>query len=178
MDPTPSVPVLELFSLSGQNALITGASRGIYLLRAFIQTTADTLTGIGAACALALAQAGANLCLVLRPPADKPSSSSTPDIVSSISAACPNVRIEVVHADLSDITSVKAVFPQALEKMHREIDIFVNCAGIQRRAPAEIFSEDDWDEVRQSPFFQRSLFPFLGSLRAFHLSPSTTFLPL
>ncbi|KAF8879653.1 hypothetical protein CPB84DRAFT_288953 [Gymnopilus junonius] len=130
MDPTPSVPVLDLFSLKGQNALITGASRGI-----------------GAACALALAQAGANLCLVLRPPADSSSSSSTPDIINTISAACPNIRTEVVHVDLSDIPSVKAAFPQALEKMNGEIDIFVNCAGIQRRAPAEVFSEEYWDEV-------------------------------
>lgn len=122
------------------------ASRSIFCFP-YYSTHTNLLTGIGAACALALAQAGANLCLVLRPPADSSSSSSTPDIITTISAACPNIRIEVVRADLSDIPSVKSVFSKALEKMHGEIDIFVNCAGIQRRAPAEIFSEEDWDEV-------------------------------
>lgn len=30
MDPTPAVPAPSLFSLVGQNVLITGATRGVY----------------------------------------------------------------------------------------------------------------------------------------------------
>ena len=30
MDPTPTIPALNLFNLNGQNALITGASRGTF----------------------------------------------------------------------------------------------------------------------------------------------------
>lgn len=56
--------------------------------------------------------------------------------------------IELVHADLDDFDQVRGVFEKALQVMPRnEIDILVNCAGIQRRAPAVDFPEHDWDEV-------------------------------
>lgn len=31
--------------------------------------------------------------------------------------------------------------------MGETIDILLNCGGIQRRTPAENFSDEDWDEV-------------------------------
>ncbi|KAF9009970.1 NAD(P)-binding protein [Cyathus striatus] len=100
MDPTPSIPSLDLFSLTGQNVLITGATRGI-----------------GAACALALAQAGANI-------------------------------FQIVHCNLEDLESVKTLFPKALDVLpNKQVHILVNCAGIQRRAPAVEFKEQDWDDV-------------------------------
>ena len=122
------MPVLDLFSLAGNNALVTGASRGI-----------------GNACALALAQAGANLCLVLRPASD----ANEPPCVAALRAQLPSTTtIAVVYADLSDPAQVKAVFPQALARMPGgTIDVLVNCAGIQRRAPAVDFPESDWDDV-------------------------------
>ena len=114
-------------------------------------------TGIGAACALALAQAGANLCLIFRP---LPNSTSTlaDYTVSSITALCPNVRVEVVHCDLGNTEDVKTVFPRALDLMGGEIDVFVNCAGIQRRDQAVKFSETDWDDVSLFFSFGSSLF--------------------
>ena len=33
MDPTPTVPAPQLFSLAGQNVLITGATRGMFILQ-------------------------------------------------------------------------------------------------------------------------------------------------
>lgn len=117
------MPVLDLFSLAAHNALVTGASRGI-----------------GNACALALAQAGAHLCLVLRPAPDEP------PCVAALRAQLPATTITVVYADLSDPVQVKAVFPQALALMGT-IDVLVHCAGIQRRAPAVDFPESDWDDV-------------------------------
>ncbi|GJE85258.1 hypothetical protein PsYK624_013370 [Phanerochaete sordida] len=122
MEQTPAAPALQLFSLAGQNVLITGASRGI-----------------GQACALALAEAGADICLVQRPAS---TNTATADAIRALGR-----RVEIVECDLADLESVKGVFAQALEKMG-EIHVLVNCGGIQRRAPAVEFSEADWDEVR------------------------------
>ncbi|KAJ3903981.1 hypothetical protein F5879DRAFT_957107 [Lentinula edodes] len=160
---------MDLFSLKGKTALVTGASRGI-----------------GRACAIALAQAGANVCLVLRPPSDSsqdpkffsadlkdeedPYSLSipTPALLSAISTTstgpAKGIHVSVIYADISDTTSpadagsgVKSVFPRALKAVPGEqIDILVNCAGIQRRAPSVEFPESFWDDVLntnlKSPF--------------------------
>ncbi|KAF8331283.1 uncharacterized protein EI90DRAFT_3057379 [Cantharellus anzutake] len=50
---------------------------------------------------------------------------------------------------MSDLDSVQTLFDRTLEKpeVKGEIHILVNCAGIQRRAPAVEFSEKDWDDV-------------------------------
>ncbi|KAL0069218.1 hypothetical protein AAF712_003581 [Marasmius tenuissimus] len=120
---------LNLFSLKGKNALVTGGSRGI-----------------GRAAAIALAEAGANICLVLRPSStDGACSDSTEQVIREKTG----VRVAVVRCDLDDHSDngVKSVVPRALELMDGEIHILVNCAGIQRRTPAVNFSEKDWDDV-------------------------------
>jgi len=68
------------------------------------------------------------------------------------------VRVEVVHCDLGNTEDVKTVFPRALDLMGGEIDVFVNCAGIQRRDQAVKFSETDWDDVSPFSSFGSSLF--------------------
>ena len=115
---TPDVPSPQLFSLKNTNVLITGASRGI-----------------GLACAIALAQAGARLCFVTR--------NDDPAAVESIVPGSKHVS-----CDLTDLDAVKLVFDRALEKMDGHIHVLVNCAGIQRRAPSVDFPEQDWDDVR------------------------------
>ncbi|KAK1224802.1 hypothetical protein PQX77_012286 [Marasmius sp. AFHP31] len=120
---------LNLFSLKGKTALVTGGSRGI-----------------GRAAAIALAEAGANICLVLRPSStDGARSDSTEQVIRQKTG----VKVAVVRCDLDDHSDdgVKSVFPRALELMDGEIHILVNCAGIQRRTPAVNFSEKDWDDV-------------------------------
>ncbi|OCH85833.1 NAD-P-binding protein [Obba rivulosa] len=122
MDPTPPLAAPALFSLERKNVLITGATRGI-----------------GAACALALAEAGARICLVRRPGA--------PEDPTSAILAARGTPPTVVECDLADLEAVRTLFGRALDAMGGEIHILVNCAGIQRRAPAVEFPEKDWDEV-------------------------------
>ncbi|KAG8906295.1 hypothetical protein FRB99_007164 [Tulasnella sp. 403] len=127
-DPTPATPAPNLFSLKEKVALVTGGTRGI-----------------GAACAIALAQAGARICLVQRGLSDTQTRDTIHALVSPASNIC-----EIVLADLADPTAVREVFGTALELMGGDIHILVNCAGIQRRAPAVDFSESDWNDVIQT----------------------------
>ncbi|TFK21615.1 NAD(P)-binding protein [Coprinopsis marcescibilis] len=126
MDPS------HLFSLKAQNVLITGATRGI-----------------GAACAIALAEAGASIVLVQRH-AVEPNYATYNALKALFANDDPaNQRIvEIVHCDLDNLEEVKGVFNRALDVAPgKKIDILVNCAGIQRRAPAVDFGETEWDEV-------------------------------
>ncbi|TFK75771.1 NAD(P)-binding protein [Pluteus cervinus] len=127
MEQSPSpANIFDLFSLKGRNVLITGATRGI-----------------GAACAVALAQAGASVCLVQRPPTENaPANHETLNSIRAVGATA-----EVVYCDLSDLHAVKDLFSRALELMGGEIHVLVNCGGIQRRSPSVDFLENDWDDV-------------------------------
>ncbi len=182
MDPTPNVPTPQLFSLAGQNVLITGATRGMFILLSIQSHTWKACpfsqitdvqglacpfflspTGIGAACAIALAQAGANICLVRRP------NSSNDETANAISATGRTVK--TVECDLADLDAVKDLFPKALEAMGGEIHVLVNCAGIQRRSPAVQFAESDWDDVRV--LLRLPVFParaFSGLFPCFHFA--------
>ncbi|KAK0192654.1 hypothetical protein F5146DRAFT_1040940 [Armillaria mellea] len=112
-----------MFSLQGKTALITGGSRGI-----------------GSACAIELAKAGAHVCLVLRP-----TTMSSPTIDTLKEMDLPYTS---VPCDLDDLPAVRTLFSRALDIVpSHEIHILVNCAGIQRRSPAVSFSEEDWDAV-------------------------------
>ncbi|KAF8636899.1 hypothetical protein AX17_003151 [Amanita inopinata Kibby_2008] len=126
MDLSPTLPANVLFDLTGRVALVTGASRGI-----------------GAACAIALAQAGASLCLVYRSPA----AGTTPNLETLNSIRALGATAEVVYCDLDDLEAVKRLFQNALDVMGGQIHILVNCAGVQRRSPCLDFSEEDWDNV-------------------------------
>ena len=101
-------------------------------------------SGIGAACAIALAEAGANICLVQR----KPAEGATPNLETYNAILALGVQATIVHCDLGDIPAVRPLFQHALDAMGGRIHILVNCAGIQRRSPCVDFSEKDWDDVR------------------------------
>ena len=108
-----------LFDLTGRVALVTGAN-----------------TGIGQGLAIALAEAGADVALVGRTPADE-----TAEKVRALGR-----RAAIVGADLSTIAPVQRVVDQTLSELGG-LDILVNNAGIIRRSDALEFSEDDWDAV-------------------------------
>jgi NAD(P)-dependent dehydrogenase (short-subunit alcohol dehydrogenase family) len=128
---------LNLFSLKNQNVVVTGATRGI-----------------GAVCAVALAQAGASVCLIQRMPLDgTPPNLDTLNTIRALGATA-----HVVYCDLSDLVAVKHLFQNALDVMGGEISVLVNCAGIQRRSPSLEFSESDWDDVCAFIHFLQILF--------------------
>jgi 2-deoxy-D-gluconate 3-dehydrogenase len=108
-----------LFDLSGKVAVVTGAN-----------------TGIGQGLAIALAEAGADVALVGRTPAEE-----TADKVRSSGR-----RAAIVGADLSTIAPVQDVVERTVAELGG-LDILVNNAGIIRRADALEFSEEDWDAV-------------------------------
>jgi len=108
------------FGLHGRTAVVTGARRGI-----------------GRACALALAAAGADLVLWGRGEGDC-------DEVAARVRECGS-RVRTVAADLGDRTAVTATAGSLAED--GGIDILVNNAGVIRRAPAAETSLGDWDAV-------------------------------
>jgi 2-dehydro-3-deoxy-D-gluconate 5-dehydrogenase len=110
---------MSRFDLSGKAAIVTGAN-----------------TGIGQGIALALAEAGADLALVGRRPADE-----TADKVAAMGR-----KAAQVGADLSTIEPVGGIVERTIAELGR-LDILVNNAGIIRRADAVDFSEEDWDAV-------------------------------
>lgn len=115
---------MDLFSLAGRTALITGGSRGI-----------------GFAIAEALAGAGAAVILNGR---DE----------GTLNAAADRLRESggKVATAVFDVTK-PAQISHALAALSEDgirIDILVNNAGIQRRAPLHEFADDDWHELMRT----------------------------
>ena len=112
----------SLFRLNGQVALITGCGRGI-----------------GLAMADALAEAGADIIGLSA--SLNPESSAVGDAVRKRGR-----RFSGYRCDLSDRHAVDLMLEGILSQ-HPEIDVLVNNAGIVRRSPAEIHSDEIWDTV-------------------------------
>jgi 2-deoxy-D-gluconate 3-dehydrogenase len=110
--------ILDQFSLRGRNALVTGSR-----------------TGLGAAIALAFAEAGANVAI----------NSRGAHGIADLCAAIEQKGVRALHV-AGDVTA--AGFCQELvNRTVRElgsIDILVNNAGTMRRAPAEDYPAEDW----------------------------------
>ena len=112
--------ITDQFKLEGRAALVTGAA-----------------TGLGAAIAIALAEAGAQVACH----GNTRSPESTCDRINSSGG--------VAHAfsgDLTEPATAKRLFDQTLERFDR-VDILINNAGTIRRAPAVDYSDDDWAAV-------------------------------
>jgi len=111
----------DLFDLSGRRALITGSGQGI-----------------GFALAQGLARSGATVVLN--------------DVDESrVGSAAESLRKAGFKAEYAvfDVTSKDAVAAAVdqIEQGSGAIDILVNNAGIQRRAPLEEFSADNWNAI-------------------------------
>jgi len=116
------VPISELVQLRGQVAVITGAG-----------------SGIGRACALRLAQAGASIVAAdLQLDAAK-------DTVAQVQAAGGEASAFAV--DVRDDGQCRALAAHAIDSLGR-IDIVVNSAGIFPPTPLFDMTVDDWDRVQ------------------------------
>jgi len=113
--------VLDLFSLAGKRALVTGASRGL-----------------GRAIAEALAGAGADeVCASSKPNG----ASETADAIRAIGR-----QAWTVSADLADRDALERMASEA-ETAAGAIDVLVNNGGSIARHPAVDFPEREWDRV-------------------------------
>ncbi len=117
-----SLPQTPSFNLSGKRALVTGAS-----------------SGIGLACAVALAEVGAEVTLAARS-ADKLDATA-----QELRDAGFNAR--VLPLDVSDISVMQAAVAEA-----GPFDILVNSAGLAVHSPALETQEDDFDRVSDLNF--------------------------
>ena len=108
-------------SLFGRVALVTGASQGI-----------------GHACALKLAEAGATVAVAAR------NQQKLDELVVQITAA--GGQAAVFPLDVADEEQIKATF-KAVIAQHGKVDILVNNAGITRDQLVMRLKRGDWDSV-------------------------------
>ncbi|WP_298261735.1 SDR family oxidoreductase [uncultured Litoreibacter sp.] len=117
-----TLPSTPSFKLSGKRALVTGAS-----------------SGIGLACAVALAEAGAEVTLAAR----------SADKLKAIAQTLGDTgfKADVLPLDVSDIPAMQAAVAQA-----GPFDVLVNSAGLAIHSPAVDTLEGDFDRVSDLNF--------------------------
>ena len=113
---------MDLFSLSGDVAFVTGAG-----------------SGIGQRIAVGLAEAGADVACF-----DVASSPGLADTVARIEAL--GRRAVLLHGDVTDEASIAAAI-DAVQKSLGTLSVAVNCAGIANAAPAEEMSRAQWQRM-------------------------------
>ena len=111
----------EGLNLNGQTALVTGSGRGI-----------------GAALAVGLAQAGADVAVSDRP--DRLDLAKT----TKSKVEAEGVKSRAYSLDVLDISRIPKAIDQVVQDFGR-LDILVNNAGIRIPKPALEVTEEDWD---------------------------------
>ena len=111
------LPKTPSMSLNGRKALIIGAS-----------------SGIGLGCAVALAEAGAHVCLSAR------NSKNLNKVVEAIQAK--GLNAEAITLDVSDVKASQEVILN-----NGPFDVLVNSAGSAHHTPSKDTNEEDFDEV-------------------------------
>jgi len=111
------LPKTPSMSLNGRKAIITGAS-----------------SGIGLGCAVALAEAGAHVCLSAR------NSKNLNKVVEAIQAK--GLNAEAITLDVSDVKASQEVILN-----NGPFDVLVNSAGSAHHTPSKDTNEEDFDDV-------------------------------
>jgi NAD(P)-dependent dehydrogenase (short-subunit alcohol dehydrogenase family) len=112
---------MDAFRLTGRVSVVTGANRGI-----------------GRALAVALAEAGADLALLVREP------EAAAPVLEEVRAL--GVRAEVFEADVTSREAVRRAAGEIQDRLGT-VDILVNNAGIARQGPALEVSPEEWQQV-------------------------------
>ena len=132
---------MDIFDLSGKVAVITGGNGGL---------------GLGMA--KALAQAGADICIVARN--EEKSAKAAQNIKSSY-----NVDVITVKADISKENEIEAAVYTIIEH-HNNINILINNAGTSIRGAVEDLNRSDFEfvvgvNVTAALRFSQLLYPFM-----------------
>lgn len=117
-----ALPLADLVSLEGRNAVVTGAA-----------------WGLGRATAFRLAEAGAS---VLIGDIDTEKAAETAAEI----AGKTNARVLSAHSDAGDTASVIALVDEA-ERAFGRIDVWVNNAGLPSSVPLLDLTEEEFDKV-------------------------------
>lgn len=112
------------FDISGRRAVVTGAAGGL-----------------GRGIAEGLLEANASVAMIDVSP-------RLENTVIELSAIYPG-GVWGVHGDLCGTAAREDAFQQAVSKLGGGPDILINCAGVQRRAPCEEYTLEDWDLVME-----------------------------
>lgn len=112
-----TLPKTPSFRLDGKRALVAGAS-----------------SGIGLGCAVALAEAGADVTLAAR------SADKLAEVVNQMKAE--GMAARALTLDVSDVAGTEAAVAES-----GPFDVLVNSAGLARHSPALDTTEDDFDAV-------------------------------
>lgn len=113
--------VLDAFSLAGKVSVVTGAKQGI-----------------GRALAVALAEAGSDVAVLVRDAA------AVPDLIAELEAL--GVRATAVSADVTDADQVERAAGEVVDRLG-PVDVLVNNAGTCIHRPALEVSAEEWESV-------------------------------
>jgi len=111
---------MNLFDINGRRAIVTGGS-----------------DGLGHGMAEGLLESGAEVCIV----------GHSEKGANAVREWCEKgYKAHFVQGDLGKREELDRIFAACMEKLG-DLDILINCAGIQRRASSEVFPMEYWDDV-------------------------------
>lgn len=113
--------VLDKFDISGKNAIVTGAGRGL-----------------GKEMATSLAEAGANIVVAEK---DGEMAEKSAQEIGEMGTTAFSIQTDVTEED-----QVESMVREAENRLG-EIDILVNNAGVVNNAPAEEMTLEEWEKV-------------------------------